>query len=96
LRFRWSRDAGRDRDDIFDFIAGENFNAAVANDDRIAAIEAQLSRFPESGRRGRIDGTREWVVTGTPFIAIYRIEEDTLTVLRLIHGAQLWPPADRV
>ncbi len=31
------------------------------------------------------------VVTGTPFLLVYRIEDDTITVLRLIHGAQDWP-----
>lgn len=94
LKFEWSRAAGRDRDSIFDYIAGDDFGAAVTNDQRIAAIEAQLSSFPESGRRGKVKGTREWVVANTPFVAVYRIEPTRVLVLRVIHGAQRWPPKD--
>ena len=94
MRFNWSRGAGRDRDEIFSYIAGDNFPAAVANDERIAAIESQLSQFPESGRRGRVHGTREWVIAGTPFVAIYRVEANEVTVLRVMHAGQQWPPAD--
>ena len=92
MRFHWSREAGRDRDDIFSFIAIENFAAAVTNDEKISAIEDQLSHFPQSGRAGRVAGTREWVITGTAFLAIYSTAGDQLTVLRVIHGAQSWPP----
>jgi toxin ParE1/3/4 len=95
MKVVWSRLAGRDRDEIFDFIAADNFSAAVSNDLKLAEIEAQLSRFPESGRPGRVAGTREWVVPGTPFIAVYRMERDALILLRLIHGAQQWPPRGR-
>jgi len=43
------------------------------------------------GRPGRIEGTRELVVSGTPYIAAYRIVGDTVRVLRVLHGAQQWP-----
>ena len=92
MRFIWSRDAGRDRDNIFDHIAPENFSAAVANDGRIASIDVQLTRFPHSGRPGRVAETRELVISGTPYIAIYVIRDGALVVLNLIHGAQQWPP----
>jgi toxin ParE1/3/4 len=92
VRFVWSRDAGRDRDDIFDHIAPENFSAAVSNDAKIAAIEGQLTRFPNSGRTGRVAGTRELVIPGTPYIAVYAVRDGTVAVLNLIHGAQQWPP----
>ena len=92
MKFIWSRDAGRDRDSIFDQIAPESFSAAVSNDERIAAVEAQLTRFPHSGRPGRVPGTRELVINRTPYIAVYAISDGVLTVVNLIHGAQQWPP----
>lgn len=91
VKFIWSRDAGRDRDYIFDYIAPENFSAAVSNDQKIAAIEAQLTRFPFSGRAGRLAGTRELVVPHTPYIAVYAVDEASIRILRLIHGARQWP-----
>jgi toxin ParE1/3/4 len=43
------------------------------------------------GRPGRIDGTRELVINSTPYIAAYRIEGETVRILRVLHGAQQWP-----
>lgn len=43
------------------------------------------------GRFGELDGTHELVVTGTPFIVIYRLAEGLIEILRVIHGAQKWP-----
>lgn len=51
-----------------------------------------LLAFPERGRQGRVDGTREAVLTGTPFIAVYRTTASAVEILRVLHGAQQWPP----
>jgi toxin ParE1/3/4 len=45
------------------------------------------------GRAGRVRGTRELVVPGLPYIVIYRVRKDTIQIARILHGAQLWPPA---
>jgi addiction module RelE/StbE family toxin len=50
-----------------------------------------LVQFPEMGRPGRIEGTRELVISRTPYIAAYRILGETVRILRVLHGAQLWP-----
>jgi plasmid stabilization system protein ParE len=50
-----------------------------------------LARFPEMGRPGRIEGTRELVISRTPYIAAYRILGGTVQILRVLHGAQQWP-----
>jgi addiction module RelE/StbE family toxin len=50
-----------------------------------------LRLFPEMGRPGRIEGTRELVISRTPYIAAYRIAGDTVRILRVLHGAQQWP-----
>jgi addiction module RelE/StbE family toxin len=87
----WSVFALADRDSIFDHIEADSPQAAVSVDDRIQACVENLNRFPEMGRPGRIEGTRELVISGTPYIAGYRIADDTVRVLRLLHGAQQWP-----
>jgi addiction module RelE/StbE family toxin len=48
-------------------------------------------KFPEIGRPGRIDGTRELIIQRTPYIAAYRIAGKTIRILRVLHGAQMWP-----
>jgi len=50
-----------------------------------------LLDFPASGRVGRIAGTRELVINGTPYVAAYTIAETTVWILRVLHGAQEWP-----
>jgi len=51
----------------------------------------RLDRYPFSGRKGRIDGTRELVVPGTPFIVAYAVSGNDLQVLAVLHGSQQWP-----
>jgi toxin ParE1/3/4 len=63
-------------------------------DDRIRVQVGRLARYPESGRPGRVAGTRELVIRlirRTPYVAAYRIAGDTVRILRVLHGAQQWP-----
>jgi toxin ParE1/3/4 len=60
-------------------------------DDRIEAAGQRPKDFPNSGRPARIEGTRELVVARAPYIAPYQIIGDTVRVLRVIHGARMWP-----
>ncbi len=80
-----------DREAIFDYIEADSPRAAAMVDDRIEAQVEGLIRTPEMGRMGRIAGTRELVVSRTPYIAAYRIEGHTVRILRVLHGAQQWP-----
>jgi len=91
MRLEWSAFALADRDAIFDYIEADSPRAAIAVDGRIRERVGNLAKFPESGRIGRIDGTRELVVRRTPYIAAYRIAGDTVRILRILHGAQRWP-----
>ncbi len=60
-------------------------------DERIEAEVERLARFPEIGRPGRVEGTRELVITGTPYIAAYSLAGARILILRILHGAQQWP-----
>lgn len=91
MRLEWSRFALEDRDQIFDYIEQDNPRAAVVVDDRIREQAEALVKFPESGRPGRIEGTRELVIVRTPYIATYRIQDRTVRILRVLHSAQHWP-----
>jgi toxin ParE1/3/4 len=91
LRVAWARTALQDLEAIGNFIAREN---PIAAGKIVAAIFDQtelLALHPEIGRLGRIKGTRELVVTDTPFIVPYRVREDRVEVLAVFHGARLWP-----
>jgi toxin ParE1/3/4 len=91
VRLEWSVFARADRDAMFDTIEADNPRAAIAVDSRIQAQTESLLRFPHSGRPGRIEGTRELIISRTPYIAAYRVAGDSIRILRVLHGAQLWP-----
>jgi toxin ParE1/3/4 len=91
VRLVWAQHALADRDAIFEHIEAESPRAAVNVDDQIVAAVRRLLDFPESGRPGRVAGTRELVVPRTPFIAAYVATADRVRILRILHGAQVWP-----
>lgn len=91
MHLEWSVFAHADREAIFDYIEADSSQAAVTVDDRIRTQMEKLIQFPESGRTGRVEGTRELVIHRTPYIAAYRIDGDVVRILRVLHGAQIWP-----
>ena len=87
----WAEQASRQLDQAYDYIALSS-SEKVATQVAMRIINSvQLAAFPMSGRTGRIRGTRELVISGTPFIAAYTIEDDRIVVLAVYHGAQKWP-----
>lgn len=91
MQLEWSVLAQQDREAIFDYIEADSPQAAIAVDERIRAQLEALIDFPERGRPGRINGTRELPIQRTPYVAAYLLREDHLLILRLLHGAQMWP-----
>ena len=61
--------------------------------ERIYAVLDLLEEHAYLGRPGRVDGTRELVVTQTSYLAVYRIDGEIIDVARVLHGRQQWPPA---
>lgn len=91
MKLEWSEAAKADRRHIYDYIEANNPRAALAVDERIKEAAERLALFPMSGRSGRVEGTRELVISPTPYIAAYLIVAGSVRVLRLLHGAQEWP-----
>ncbi|OHV86880.1 type II toxin-antitoxin system RelE/ParE family toxin [Mesorhizobium sp. ORS 3428] len=91
MKIVWSAFALSDRDGIFTHIEAENPAAAILIDERIVAATGRLRDFPESGRPGRLAGTRELVIVGTPYVAAYQLAGNAIRILRVLHGAQRWP-----
>lgn len=91
MHLEWSVFARADRKAIFDYIEVDSPRAAISVDERIRTRVQILAQFPEMGRLGRVEGTRELIVSGTPYIAAYVIVGDAVRILRVLHGAQQWP-----
>jgi len=89
---RWHRLARQDLRQVRDYIARDNPKAAARVAQRIRTAVERLSENPGIGRPGRVIDTRELVVTGTPYLAPYTVSDNEIVTLRVLHGAQQWPP----
>ena len=92
MPIRWTPPAARDLTQIADYIQ-EKDGPAPARRVALAIHEAvsRLSRFPQLGRPGKKAGTRELVIAGLPYLAVYRVHENVVELLRILHGARRWP-----
>jgi toxin ParE1/3/4 len=91
MRLRWTTPAAQDLYNIIRHIQRDNPAAAAKVAGTLYQGCSKLLDFPRQGRRGRIEGTRELVFAGLPYIAVYRIQDQNLEIVRIYHGAQDWP-----
>jgi toxin ParE1/3/4 len=87
----WLRAAERNLEEQLEYIGERNPRMAATLADKPASV-ARLADHPRSGRPGRVVGTRELVVPGTPYIVVYAVAVDCVRIHRVLHGAQRWPP----
>ena len=91
MRTRWTRPALGDLEAIGDFVARDNPAAAGRLVTRIVEAIETLCDHPHLGRPGRVAGTRELVIAETPYVVPYRVVDDGVEILAVIHGARRWP-----
>ena len=91
MRIEWLRQAAANVDEIKAYIARDNPAAAIKVGQRIVERVEGLAEFPYTGRPGRVAGTRELVISGTPYIVAYRVAGEVVQIIRVLHGARQWP-----
>ncbi len=90
----WTNRAARDLADIHSFLEAKDPQAAARIIQRLVRVTADvLPTTPEAGRPGRVAGTRELVVTRTPYIVAYDVVGANVRVLSVIHSRRVWPEA---
>ena len=92
MTIAWLRTAPRTRIEQLNYIAADNVQAAIRLDEEIDRQIDLVAKHPLMGREGRVKGTRELVIGRSPFIAVYRLRGKRIEILRILHGAQRWPP----
>jgi addiction module RelE/StbE family toxin len=73
------------------YISEHNPSAAERIFEAILTAVRRLAEMPNMGRPGRVDGTRELVFVGTPYVVAYAVIRDRLHIIAVQHGAQEWP-----
>ena len=84
--------ADQDLDDIETYIFKDTPAAAT---DVILTIldkvETIIADNPAVGRKGRLLGTREFVLNDLPYVIPYRVKDGALEILRVIHSSRKFP-----
>ena len=91
MKIAWRPEALEDLVSLHAFIGEESPAAAARVVVKILDAIELLPDQPGIGRPGRVPRTRELMVAGTPYIAAYRVKNEVLEVLRVLHGARKWP-----
>jgi toxin ParE1/3/4 len=91
MQLRWTEEAANDLERIADYLllhAPENAEELIG---RVYDAPAALRTFPNRGRQGKREGTRELVLAPLPYVVVYTVGDDVVFVVRILHGAQQWP-----
>jgi toxin ParE1/3/4 len=87
---RWLRGATLSLRAVYAHIAFENADAARRVVQAVQASVERLGEFPDSGKPGRVIGTREVIVRNLPYIIVYRVVGRDAEILRVFHTSSDW------
>ncbi|HWE64415.1 MAG TPA: type II toxin-antitoxin system RelE/ParE family toxin, partial [Chloroflexota bacterium] len=88
VRIRRSQQAAAAQRHIIAAHAAVSEESARRIAERFRAGERLLAKFPYLGRLGRQHGTRELMLAGTPYLIIYRVTEDYVELLEVLHSSR--------
>lgn len=91
MKIKWLRQALRNLEQVQEYLADYNLEASRETIKKIQSAVSQLADYPLMGREGRVAGTRELVISQTPYIIIYRVKRDAVEILRVLHTAKRYP-----
>nr|WP_013496751.1 type II toxin-antitoxin system RelE/ParE family toxin [Paracoccus aminophilus]ADF47140.1 ParE-like toxin of addiction system [Paracoccus aminophilus JCM 7686] len=80
--------AGRDLEEIVDYIAVNNPVAAEKVYWEIVRAAEKLSDFPALGRPGRHPETRELSIADLPYLLVYEVRPEEVTILAVFHTSR--------
>jgi toxin ParE1/3/4 len=91
MQVRWTKEAANDLERIADYLLEHAPDQAQDLIDRVYNAPTTLLTFPNRGRPGKREGTRELVLAPLPYVVVYMVRGDVVFVVRILHGAQQWP-----
>lgn len=88
MRVRWTPAAAADLQQIGDYLKDHHPHYRQPTMRKLYEAIRSLKNLPYRGRPGREEGTREILFPPLPYVAVYRVTERTIEVIRIYHGAQ--------
>jgi toxin ParE1/3/4 len=77
-----------DVSDAYAYLSERNPRAADAFLDEVEKTVTLIAVFPEIGRKRRLPEIRSFRLQRFPYVVFYRIEPDSVVLLRIVHGAR--------
>ena len=90
MKVIWSQQARQEWQDQYRFYFERNPEAARRIRQTIMDAAKRLRDHPKIGRPGRVEGSRELVIGGTPFVLIYDVTPARVEILHFYDGRQDW------
>ena len=90
MKLIWSPQSIEDRKQIYAFIVEHDQRAADEMDELFSKQANLLLVFPEAGKPGRVEGTRELVVH-KHYILVYSYAGDAIAILTVLHTSRQYP-----
>ncbi|MEI7475671.1 MAG: type II toxin-antitoxin system RelE/ParE family toxin [bacterium] len=91
MQIRWTKLAQQDLECIQKYIYDNNPKAAKEVVLHIIdRIEILIPENTAIGRTGRVLGTRELIITKYPYIVPYRVKDNQIQILRVLHTSMKW------
>lgn len=95
MKLKWTRLALQDLRYLHEYIADDNPPAASRMVTRIQEAAERLKNYPQMGRPGRVQGTRELVIAGSSYVVVYILGDSEIQIAAIIHSAMRWPDTFR-
>lgn len=88
MRIRWTTAAAADLQRISDYLQDHYPHYRQPTMRKLYEAIRSLTVAPYRGRLGREEGTLEILFPPLPYVAVYRLKEQSIEVLRIYHTAQ--------
>jgi len=76
---------------IYEYYAERNYEHMERVVRAILLACEGITQFPLMGKQGSLEGTRERLMSRYPYRLVYRITDDDIIILRVMHTRQQWP-----
>jgi toxin ParE1/3/4 len=92
MKIIWNNEARVDLNEVRNFISKEGeFYARKVVSEIYTKIELILSIFPEAGMKiKKHEDIYKLRITGTSYVVLYRIYQENVYILRVLHVARKW------
>jgi toxin ParE1/3/4 len=91
MKVIWAKSALSDMLEIQAYLEEHSPPAAWKVINKIADAAEALAQLPKRGKAGRAENTREYVMQDFPYIIVYKVDDATVGIARVLHTSRLWP-----